>query len=139
MGLAEEILQTIASDYQMTLIADNHIVALELNEKFSHAWARSADQISQILVSRSDTQACAAPVLEPEVLAKFKQNQGQPLLERATHEVRAAQLHQIPSAHVTGRHPFEVVGGDAERNLDEGLKINRSNLTVGDRFAAKVV
>jgi len=39
MGLAEEILQTIASDYQMTLVADNHLILLELYQKFGHARA----------------------------------------------------------------------------------------------------
>lgn len=74
-----------------------------------------------------------------EILAQLQQDQGDSLLERAGHEIRAAQLHEIPSPGIAGGHALEVCGRYPERDFDEGRQTDGSNLAVGDRLAAEVV
>jgi hypothetical protein len=50
--LVEEMLQFLAPDDQMPLVADNHPFVFKLDQKFGYARTRRAHQIRQILVPR---------------------------------------------------------------------------------------
>src|ERR1700682_3957628 len=139
MSLRKETLQPLTVDDQVAFVADDEMFALELDEEFGYPRTRSAHQVSKVLVSRRYRQACAALVFDAEILAELKQNQRETLLQRATHEVRAAQLDQVPPAEIADGHPFEVFRGDPQRDFDERLQVNSSDLTGGNRFAAEVI
>ena len=139
MGLGEKVLEAIAADDEVALVANDQIIAFELNEKFRHARARGAHQIGEVLVACSNGEAGAAFFYHTKIFAQFQQNQGEAFLERATHEVGATQLNEIPSTKVAGGHHFEIGGRDAERDFDKRFKSNRTDLTIGNRFATKVV
>jgi hypothetical protein len=51
VGLSEKILQRIATDDQTTLVADNQIIALKLDEEFGYPRTRSAHQVGKVLMS----------------------------------------------------------------------------------------
>jgi hypothetical protein len=139
LSLGEEILQSITADDQVTLVADYEMIALELDEEFGYPRTRSAHQVSEILVSCGYRQMCSAFLVEAEIVAQLKQNQGQTLFQRAAHEVRAAQLNQVPPATAADDHPLEVFQGYSERDFDERFQVDSSNLTVGYRLAKEVI
>ena len=62
-------------------------------------------------------------IARAEIFAQFQQYQGDSFLKRAAHEIRAAQLHQIPAPGIAGGHVLEVCGGDSERDLDEVARL----------------
>src|SRR5258708_39736055 len=107
MRSSKKSLQVITADDQVALVADYEMFALELDEEFSNPRTRSAYQVSKVLVSCGYRQPCAALVVDAEILAELKQNQRETLLQRATHEVRAAQLNQGPPAEIADGHPLE--------------------------------
>jgi hypothetical protein len=121
------------------MVADNHAIVFELEQKFGYARTRRAYQIRQILVPRNDRDTRAALFLDTEIFAQLEQDQRNPLLERAAHEVRATQLHQIPAAQIAQCHPLEIIGSDPQRDFNELLQFDRPDLTFGDGLAAKVI
>jgi hypothetical protein len=46
-------------------------------------------------------------------------------------------LYQIPAAQIAQRHPLEIIGSDPERDFNEHLQFDRSDLTIGDGLATK--
>src|SRR5271167_2279094 len=113
------------------------MVALELDQELGHSRARSAHQISQVFVSCGYRKTGSLLVFDAEILAYLEQRQRETLPQRATHEVRAAQLNQIPATKITNGHPLEVFRGYSQRDLYEGRQVNGSNLTIGNSLAAK--
>src|SRR5216683_2262437 len=104
-----------------------------------HSRPRRSHQLRKVLMPRGDRQADALLVTDAEILRQFEQRQREPLLEPAIHEVRASQLHQVPAANVARRHALEIVRCDAQRNLDEGLQLDRPYLAFSDRLASKMI
>src|ERR1700733_6175886 len=109
LTVGKKTFQPIAMDHQMAPLAGNERIAFELYKKFRYPRTRSAHQVSKILMSRGNCQACSAFFFEAKILAQLEQNQRETLLECATHEVRAAQLDQIPPSLITSGHTLEVL------------------------------
>src|SRR5260221_3475927 len=139
MFLIEEILELFASNNQAVLVAGNHPIAFKLEQKFGYARTRRAHQLRQILVPRSYCKTGAKLFLDAEIFAQLEQYQRNPLFEGATHKVSATQLHQIPAAQIAQCHPLEIIGGDSQRDFNEGLQSDRSDLTLGDALATQAV
>src|SRR5271156_78353 len=74
-----------------------------------------------------------------ESFAQLEQYQRQPLRQRTIHEVRAAQLHQVPPPYVIRRESLEVRRFYSQANLDEHTPVYGPHLTAGDRLAAEVI
>src|SRR5712692_7249670 len=139
MGLGEKSLDPIAMDGEMMVLARNQMLLLEFDQMLRYPRPRGANQLRNIPMPRVHGKADSFSIAHAEVLAQLEQDQREPLLERAAHEIRASQLDQVPSPEITGRHPLEVFRTDPERYLDKFFQRDRSYLAIGHRFAAEVV
>src|SRR4029077_9506095 len=119
MALGEKTLDPIAMHGELMILARNQMLFLELDQMLSYPRSRGANQLGNIAMPRMHRQADSFSIADSEVLAQLEQDQREALLERATHEVRAAQLNQVPAPKITGRHPLEVVRIDPKRDLDK--------------------
>src|SRR5260370_41300227 len=139
MALGEESLQAVAMHGELMIFARDKMSLLELDQMLSDSRARRTDQFREIAMPRVHGEFDSLAVADSKVLAQFEQDQREAFLERATHEVRASQLDQIPAAEITGRHPLEVFRVDAERYLDKFFQLDGSDLAIGHCLAAEVV
>jgi hypothetical protein len=90
LTLGQETFQPITINYQVAAVAKDEMVAFKLDKEFAYPRTRGAHQIRKVLVSRGYRQAYSALIFDPKILAKFKQNQRDPLFQRTTHEIHAA-------------------------------------------------
>src|SRR4029077_15085309 len=139
MGLGEISLYTVTMADELMVLGGNQLLLLELDQVLRYPRTRCANQLGNVAMPRVHGEADSFAIAHDEVLAQLEQDQREALLERAAHKVRAAQLNQVPSPEITGRHPLEVFRIDTERDLDKLFQRDRSNLAVGDRLAAEVV
>ena|ERR1700687_137454 len=139
MGLGEKTLDALAIDGEMMVLARNQVLLLEVDQMLSYPRSRCTNQLGNVAMSGVHGQADSFSIADSEVLAQLEQNQREALLERATHEIRASQLDQIPAPEITGCHPLEVFRIDPERYLNKFFQRDGSYLAVGHCLAAEVV
>src|SRR3979411_1467415 len=136
MGLGEKTLDPVAMDGEVMVLARDQMLLLELDQMLSYPRTRCANQLGNIAMPRMHGEANSFSIADAEVFAQLEQDQREALLERATHEIRASQLHQVPSPEITVRHPLEIFRTDPERDLDKFFQRDGSYLAVGHRLAA---
>src|SRR5580700_11325454 len=78
-------------------------------------------------------------VRDPETLAQIEQSKREALLKRTAYEVRAAQLHSIPTPRKAAGEQVKGRRSDPNANLDEAIQSDGSDLANRNRFAAKVI
>src|SRR5882757_1671514 len=139
MGLGEKSLDPVAMDGEMMVLARNQMLFLELDQMLSYPRSRGANQLGNVAMPRVHGEADSFSIADSEVLAELEQDQREALLERATHEIRASQLDQVPAPEITGRHPLEVFRIDPKRYLNKFFQRDCSDLAVGHRLTAEVV
>src|SRR5258706_15533158 len=104
MDLGKKTLDTVAMDDEMMVLPRNQMLFLELDQILSYPRPRGAHQLGNIAMPRMHGEADSFSIADPEVLAQLEQNQREALFERAAHEIRASQLHQVPAPEITGSH-----------------------------------
>jgi len=74
-----------------------------------------------------------------EILAQIEQNKRQAFLKRAAYQVRASQMHPVPTADKTSGHVLKGDGFDPKADLDEAVHLDSPDLATGNCFAAEVI
>src|SRR5260370_29054932 len=139
MGLRQETLNAVAMHGELVILARDQMFLLELDQMLSDSRARRADQFCEIAMPRMHGESDSFAVADSKVLAQFEQDQREAFLERATHEVGASELDQIPATEIAGRHALEIFRVDAERYLDKFFQLDGSDLAIGHCLAADAV
>src|SRR5271167_463694 len=76
---------------------------------------------------------------DAETLAQIEQSKREALLKRTAYEVRATQLHPIPTPRKAAGQQLEGRRSDPKANFDESIQSYGSELAHRNRFAAKVI
>src|SRR5271155_1925280 len=107
MSLREKVFQSIASNNQLTSVAYNQAPALKAGEILAYPRTRGAHHFRNILVRRGRGEPHPLSIGDAKILTHLQQDQGDSLLERAPHEIRASQVHQIPASRIARGHTLE--------------------------------
>ena len=116
-----------------------HVCAFKRLEMLGYTRPRRANQFRQVLVPHRHRQAHAATIGSSEVFTQFEQRKRQALRQRAAHEIRATQMHQIPAPNIIGSQALKVCRRDAQSDLDEGGELNDSHQALRNRFTSKII